>query len=1439
MKKISIVLVFILVLLNINVCAADYTILLDEQFDSDITNAAPMTGELASQNTFAFVEEAKGGKALNLSADKGSMGIAYSFTPSGKIQWIDMILSSSGSPAKLSVKDSSNKLLDILTMYDNYMEIIGGKQAKIKRSEMINVSVRYNSETKMLRVYLGENEIASDIFLSGLSSLTGVTISAFCETETVILLDDIKVYESFERVSRSLFEKKKLNTVRIEKSELQDFIHEEKEYFNLSFDNDALSTTPAGVMAYENGGKVTVVSERTRPGKEMALIRNNNANTYIDVRFETGTVVDKTSFVMEADIMATKGTAKVQLMTLRDVNGQFLNIINQLPAGNIALNSGEGLAGNLTGKWTHIAVVCDFEERVFDVYINDELKADKIPFPNPAFGRKVQFMRFYFDPGISSKEEFLIDNILAYSGTKIREKAEIIPEDTEETHEEAVETNDLDSKEVPEKLFASFSDVRDRLYGSVAFVIDSYGMLAGGKRIKMDVKTYVQDGRTMIPLRYISEGFGCKVEYNSDTQTAIIDGRIEARANTNILKIDGKEVKMDANSIISDGRMFLPIRYIAEDGLNKKVYNDMLGNVIIGDNESIVDENTEFKFAKKISFYIATDLPTANEILSDFNRVSPNNEHPRLFAKKDDFDRIKTNYDSGDEYTVSTINKLLNNANGLLIQRLPFYNVYAHGVLERMVTIDNFMCLYIAYLITEDQRYVDRAAQFADALASYPDFHEYISLDCAEHTAYAGAAYDLFYHLFPQELLDKLKDAIMNKGLKFAMNASKRIAYPMQNDYSRWDTNWNLVCNGGFTVGAVALLGEEPEFCSQLLQFVLNSIQFAAIDYAPDGAWKEGPSYWNYATLWFTNLMATLTSATGTNYGVIDIPGVSQACYAQIYSSGEKGLFALHDASTNAVPNHPVFRWYAKELNDDNLSIERDILMDIFNLQPTVWDLIWYNPDIKATTVSLPMDKIMRFAEVGAMRSGYGKGEAWLAFAAGDNSVTHGDLHMGTFTFEMLGERWAEEMGSDDYSLNGYFNENIRYDYYVAATEGQNCYVINPKEKGHGNQEYRSLGSLELVESKPRGAISKVSLTDAYRRQVNNALRGYMLNDNRMAITIQDEISLKQTSEIYWFMHTNSDIEISEDKRSAVLTIKGKKIQMEVESDYDFEIMSMPARPLDTSPQFKDQLLNATCKTKLAVYLPEAKDDVTIKVSFVPYGSESSYQGIIPINQWKIPDGEPVRVHANAIYVDGEAIPDFSDEVFSYTASIDYGKVPVISVDSDTKYEIIQPTSENNSATIKVENPEQPYAPSIYSINFVSESKAGRPEGKKIEIKSGTASHEPQPENPIKAAIDGDLKTRWSAEGEQWYQLDLGENKNIGEVGIYFMNTDGRINIFDISISNDGVNFEKIFKGQSCGVVEDWEKLSFSGVKARYLRYEAHGNNLHNWNSIIEIEVYE
>ncbi|MGE7948558.1 copper amine oxidase N-terminal domain-containing protein [Lysinibacillus sp. NPDC093688] len=89
------------------------------------------------------------------------------------------------------------------------------------------------------------------------------------------------------------------------------------------------------------------------------------------------------------------------------------------------------------------------------------------------------------------------------------------------------------------------------------------------------VQPIVKDGRTLVPLRFISEGFGAKVDFNAKSNTITIkhSGKsIALKIGDKALAVNGKHIQMDVAANLYHNSTYIPLRYIGEAFDKKVVY---------------------------------------------------------------------------------------------------------------------------------------------------------------------------------------------------------------------------------------------------------------------------------------------------------------------------------------------------------------------------------------------------------------------------------------------------------------------------------------------------------------------------------------------------------------------------------------------------------------------------------------------------------------------------------------------------------------------------------------------------------------------------------------------------------------------------------------------------------------------------------------------------
>ncbi|MGO0121888.1 stalk domain-containing protein [Desulfothermobacter acidiphilus] len=111
-----------------------------------------------------------------------------------------------------------------------------------------------------------------------------------------------------------------------------------------------------------------------------------------------------------------------------------------------------------------------------------------------------------------------------------------------------------------------------------------------GTSYPMDAAPYIENGRVFVPFRYAATAVGIApqdIEWNNSTRTLTLfkAGRVvQVKVGSNVLLVNGVELSMDAPAEIKNGRLYLPIRWLAT-ALGVEVHwEPATATVIVGDS---------------------------------------------------------------------------------------------------------------------------------------------------------------------------------------------------------------------------------------------------------------------------------------------------------------------------------------------------------------------------------------------------------------------------------------------------------------------------------------------------------------------------------------------------------------------------------------------------------------------------------------------------------------------------------------------------------------------------------------------------------------------------------------------------------------------------------------------------------------------------------------
>ena len=554
--------------------------------------------------------------------------------------------------------------------------------------------------------------------------------------------------------------------------------------------------------------------------------------------------------------------------------------------------------------------------------------------------------------------------------------------------------------------------------------------------------------------------------------------------------------------------------------------------------------------------------------------------HPFVLAKKENFDYARDEYNSGDfnEYTQALSNSVIANADGLLDRNIYPVMEYVLDEEDSILpisreVINRMVILGYAWQITGEKKYADRAWEELENVCSYDDWCTSHFLATAEMALAVSIGYDWFYDYLTAEQKDYLAATTYEYAIKPALSKNY-----LKNWFTWSKNNWNSICYSGVGIASMTFSSYYPDEAAEFLKMCYEAMPVAFANFTPDGVYAEGPGYSQSGMNSIVFFVATSKNYLGTDYGLSEIDGFKELGKFPVYITTPTGVFNFGD-NKDRMCFTPALHWYASEYDSSLLACYQ--MWDVAGVftpntstdterngrgKEDALSLLWYDRSYTAENADFSDEPLYLHltSDVGQdmvlIRSAYlDKNATFAGIKGGYNYTNHGDLDIGTFVFDSMGERWAEELGPGAYDAPNYFlglPAGGRWKNYCKRAEGQNTLVINPDMT---LEDQYALARAQVLAFND-GSSCRVDMTDAYRMNgATEVTRDFELDAEHNRLIIEDNIKCIFKSEIYWFMHTKADIEISEDGKTAILTIGNKQLKASSLADGAFSVMKAEA----------------------------------------------------------------------------------------------------------------------------------------------------------------------------------------------------------------------------------------------------------------------------------------
>ncbi|MER8846813.1 heparinase II/III domain-containing protein [Mesorhizobium australicum] len=452
--------------------------------------------------------------------------------------------------------------------------------------------------------------------------------------------------------------------------------------------------------------------------------------------------------------------------------------------------------------------------------------------------------------------------------------------------------------------------------------------------------------------------------------------------------------------------------------------------------------------------------------------------------------------------------------------------------------------LGVAWFVTGDARYRERLAGELVAAATFPDWNRTHFIDTAEIMAAVALGRDWIESFLSTEHLTTIDLALTEFGLIPA-----RESFLLPSPWVNASNNWTIVCSAGSIIAALALRRSRSDLSDYVIDLAAATLARGLNAYGPDGGYKEGPTYWAYATDYAALAIAALEDAGTASF---HSPGTLASTwrFGKAMTAPSGTLFDYGDSVATPDRCHAL-GWLANRSGEPEAAAwQREAPGD-----PRPFDLVW--PAEPSAQPAKRRWGAESFVDAGV--SVIRHDDLYVALKGGANDVNHAHLDLGSFIIEIHGRRFVSDLGRETYNLPGYFSPKTRFGYFRTSTAAHNTLVFEDRNQAVTARAI-FLGSCPGVEG----------FSAAYRIEDPNAPCQFtravaLVPACGIAITDRILCSKNASDAADWRINTLAEVEL--DGQGAVLTLDGKSIFLRIAG---VKGADLTAAPVTTQPQESD-----------------------------------------------------------------------------------------------------------------------------------------------------------------------------------------------------------------------------------------------------------------------------
>lgn len=449
----------------------------------------------------------------------------------------------------------------------------------------------------------------------------------------------------------------------------------------------------------------------------------------------------------------------------------------------------------------------------------------------------------------------------------------------------------------------------------------------------------------------------------------------------------------------------------------------------------------------------------------------------------------------------------------------PYWTLMSRGVEMRLETLS------LAYAVTEDEDYADKAKAYMLAVAEWDTWTDptyscagTTCLDTAHLTFGVGMAYDILYDLLTEPERAAVRAALDVKGLA-----------PLYADVkNKFDHNLQMLRASALASGASAVLGELPD-AHKYLTGATDYFQWY-LDARMESGQQEGMLYTSYSVDNMIRGLDHLSRVTGlrdyiehpffddflvrwSNYFLA--PG--GAGLANFSDSSIANFYSLSMLAVNSWLGSGEAGWYLEETKGGS---------DTFS------QFLFYRPQPPVSEPnSWPRSAVLDEIGWAALRSGWEKEDTLLAFVSNNSRMGHNHYDQNSFQIAVNGSWIAGDPGYQDFTPGAAHDFTVRLGHSTIQADG-----MGQSKLGGGSLTTGMLAeTYDYVKGSAAGAYDNPKLTKYDRHIV------YVNSDYFVML---DDLQANAEHEYDWVLYNGDLYDFSVDgvQASAGQTYQGSEL---------------------------------------------------------------------------------------------------------------------------------------------------------------------------------------------------------------------------------------------------------------------------------------------------------